>query len=95
MRRGRAIGVAARVLGSLFGAALVLYGVALHRSDDFFVEKAWGHAGSHRPGEPSKAAAGGNLLEFFTDLFGWGVILIGGALLVVALIPWSRFVRSR
>ncbi len=95
MTRGRAIGVAARVVATVLGAALVLYGVALHRSDDFFVEKAWRHAGSHRPGDPSKAAAGGNLLEFFTDLFGWGAILVGGALLVVALIPWSRFARSR
>ena len=95
MTRGRAFGVAARVVACVAGAALLLYGLALQRSDDVFAEKAWRHAGSHGPGDPSKAGAGANLLEFFTDLFGWGALVIGGALLVVAVIPWSRLVRSR
>src|SRR5690242_990481 len=85
--------LAIRWVSAMMGAALIWYGVALQRSDDILVDKAFEHASSHSVGEPSKAEFGGSMLETFSNIFGWFFIVVGGAFVGISLLTWSKFVR--
>lgn len=95
MKNSLLISLAARCIGLLLGSGLLWYGLALRHSDDVFVDAALDHAVRHSAHESSKAGAAGSLLEMFSDLFGWGFVLMGGIFILLAIFPWARMAPRR
>jgi len=84
-----------RGVASALGAGFIWYGLELRHSQDVIVRKAFEHGSTHGPGDPSKAEAGGSLLEMFSNLFGWVAVGLGGVFLLLAVLPWGRLLAGR